>query len=217
MAEQALENQIVKAAKIVEECVDAEIDRLDRMDSDELEKLREQRRNQMKKQAQKRQEWLAKGHGKYSEVPDQKSFFDETRSSERVVCHFYRESTFRCKIFDKHLSIIAAKHIETKFIKIEAEKSMFLCERLGIKVLPTLALIKDGKTKGFIVGFDDLGGVDEFPTEMLEWRLGIADIIDYSGDKPDLKVSNQQRSIFDFPKKKGRTARDEDDDDDDDY
>ena len=40
----------------------------------------------------------------------------------------------------------------------------------------------DGKTKDYIKGFDDLGGHDEFPTEMLEWRLGCANVINYSGN-----------------------------------
>lgn len=31
-------------------------------------------------------------------------------------------------------------------------------------------------------GFDDLGDTDDFSTETLEWRLGMADIINYKGD-----------------------------------
>ena len=99
-----------------------------------------------------------------------------------MVCHFYRDSTFRCKFVDKHLEILATKHIETKFIKINAEKCPFLIERLRIVVLPTICMAKEGKTSEYIVGSDDLGGTDDFPTEMLEWRLGRADVINYSGD-----------------------------------
>lgn len=85
----------------------------------------------------------------------------------------------RCKILDKHLAILAKKHVETKFIKLNVEKAPFLTERLRIKVIPTLALLTDGKTKDYVVGFSDLGNTDEFPTEMLEWRLGCADVINY--------------------------------------
>ena len=42
-----------------------------------------------------------------------------TKNSENVVCHFYREETFRCKIMDKHLAILAKKHVETKFCKVK--------------------------------------------------------------------------------------------------
>lgn len=85
----------------------------------------------------------------------------------------------RCKILDKHLAILAKKHVETKFFKLNAEKAPFLTERLRIKVIPTLALLIDGKSKDYVVGFTDLGNTDEFSTEMLEWRLGCADVINY--------------------------------------
>lgn len=59
------------------------------------------------------------------------------------------------------------------------EKAPFLTERLRIKIIPTLALLLDGKSKDYVVGFTDLGNTDEFSTEMLEWRLGCADVINY--------------------------------------
>ena len=34
-----------------------------------------------------------------------------------------------------------------------------------------------------VVGFDQLGGHDDFSTEMMEWRLGVAGAINYKGDK----------------------------------
>lgn len=86
---------------------------------------------------------------------------------------------FRCKILDKHLATLAKKHVETKFIKLNVEKAPFLTERLRIKIIPTLALLLDGKSKDYVVGFTDLGNTDEFSTEMLEWRLGCADVINY--------------------------------------
>ena len=94
-----------------------------------------------------------------------------TKNSENVVVHFYREETFRCKIFDKHFNILAKKHFETKFCKINAEKCPFLCDRLKIRVIPSVLLIKNQQTKGHIMGFTELGNTDEFSTEMLEWRL----------------------------------------------
>jgi hypothetical protein len=52
---------------------------------------------------------------------------------------------------DKHMSILAKQHIETRFVKIQAEKSPFLAERLKIVVLPTLALIKNTKVDDYVV------------------------------------------------------------------
>jgi len=48
---------------------------------------------------------------------------------------------------DKHLSLIAQQHLETRFIKLDVEKAPFLTQRLGIRVIPTMGIIKDGKTK----------------------------------------------------------------------
>ncbi|KAI7808933.1 thioredoxin domain-containing protein 9 [Triplophysa rosa] len=177
----ALEQQMLQSVRIVEEQLDAEMNKLDRLDEDELEQLKERRLEALKKAQKQKQEWISKGHGEYREIPSEKDFFAEVKDSKNVICHFYRDSAIRSKILDKHLAILAKKHLETKFIKLNVEKAPFLTERLRIKVLPTLALVKDGKTKDYVVGFTDLGNTDEFPTEMLEWRLGCSDIINYSG------------------------------------
>ena len=103
----------------------------------------------------------------------------------------------RCEIVDKHMRDLATKHMEVRilsrgvarrwllfptvawclvvpqarFIKINAEKAPFLCERLRIWMLPTIVLVRGGKTDYSIVGFDDLGGSDDFSTETLEQFL----------------------------------------------
>ncbi|XP_068185119.1 thioredoxin domain-containing protein 9 [Antennarius striatus] len=170
-----------QSAKLIEETVDEQLNKLQELDDDDMERLREKRLEALKKRQHQKQEWLSKGHGEYREVPSEKDFFTEVKDTEKVVCHFYRNSTFRCKILDKHLAILAKKHVETKFIKLNVEKAPFLTERLRIKIIPTLALVLDGKTKEYVVGFSDLGNTDEFSTEMLEWRLGCAAVINYSG------------------------------------
>ncbi|XP_057709460.1 thioredoxin domain-containing protein 9 isoform X2 [Corythoichthys intestinalis] len=174
---------LLESAKQVEEQVDAELAKLNEMDDDDFEKMRERRLEALKKAQKQKQEWLSKGHGEYRELPSEKDFFSEVKESKKVVCHFYRNSTFRCKIMDKHLALLAKKHVETKFIKLNAEQAPFLAERLRIKVIPTLALLIDGKSKDYVVGFRDLGNTDEFSTEMLEWRLGCADVINYSEEQ----------------------------------
>lgn len=55
------------------------------------------------------------------------------------------------QVMDKHMGILAKQHIETRFVKIQAEKSPFLAERLKIVVLPTLALIKNTKVDDYVV------------------------------------------------------------------
>merc|ERR1712170_129702 len=188
-----LSDQLMKAAAVVEDQIDAEMAKMEKLpDEDELEALRRKRTEALKKQEEKKAEWRANGHGSYEEIPEEKEFFNVTRKSDNCVIQLYRPETERCKIFDKHLRILAHKHPETKFAKINAEKCPFLTDRLKVRVIPTLALIKDAKTKDFVVGFTDLGNTDEYSTEMLEWRLGCAEILNYSGDlmnPPDKKGS----------------------------
>lgn len=170
----------------------------------------------MKKLASQKEEWKAHGHGIYSEVTEEKDFFDVCKKSNKVVCHFYRESTFRCKIVDKHLSLLAPKHLETRFVKLSVDRAPFLCERLKIRILPTIACFVDAKSKDYIKGFDDLGGHDEFSTEMLEWRLGCAEVIDYSGnllEPPDAGKPVKKQITFQSKKTIRDSAQDSDSDD----
>ncbi|CAG05792.1 unnamed protein product, partial [Tetraodon nigroviridis] len=214
----AIAKVLEMSAKIVEEELDAELNQLKQMDEDDLERLRERRLEALKKAHKRKQELLTKGHGEYREIPSEKDFFSEVKESEKVVCHFYRNSTSRCKILDKHLAILAKKHVETKFIKLNVEKAPFLTERLRIKIIPTLALLVDGKSKDYVVGFTDLGNTDEFSTEMLEWRLGCADVINYSGNtlEPPLMTQKSGRKVTKVEKKaiRGRAYESDSDEED---
>ena len=86
---------------------------------------------------------------------------------------------------DMHLDMLSKKHLETKFARIDAEKSPFLTERLKIWMLPTLALISKEKVLDYIVGFDDLGGTDDFPTEHLRLVLASKNALNYEGGDDD--------------------------------
>ena len=146
-----LEEVISHVTKVIETQVDRQIEKIDAdisnlNDEDELKALRQRRLRAMKKTQDEREGWLANGHGKYEEIPDEGSFFAECKKAKNFVVHFYREATFRCKIVDKHLNTLAAKHLEAKFMKIDAEKSPFLTQRLKIRVLPTICLVM--QTKG---------------------------------------------------------------------
>ena len=170
--------------------------RMDNMDEDDLERVKQRRLDEMKKMHKQKQQWLADGHGEYREIHGEKDFFKEAKAVDRVVAHFYREN-WPCKVMDKHLSLLANRHVETKFVKIHAEKSPYLTEKLKVFMLPTLALVRKGKVVDYIVGFDDLGGVDDFKTEtmalclankgggMIQWQDGDDD---YGGGGVDTQA-----------------------------
>ncbi|KAL3679428.1 hypothetical protein R1sor_022384 [Riccia sorocarpa] len=187
VVQKVVEEQVVRVAKAVEDQLDDQIAKLDNLDDDDLERLRERRLRQYKQIAEKKKQWATLGHGEYSDVAVEKEFFSIVKASDR--------------------------HMETRFIKLNAEKSPFLTEKLKILVLPTLALVKNAKVVDYVVGFDELGGTDEFSTEELEDRLAKAGVITVEdGPKPQLRSgsSKTKRAV----RQGGASSRDDDTDED---
>lgn len=132
-----------------------------------------------------------KGHGQYREI-EEGDFLKEVTGSDRVICHFFHPEFRRCQIVDKHLTILAAKYLQTKFIKIDVLKAPFFVTKLNVKILPAIIMFKDGIaydrfvlllvafisfvfiSATRIVGFDEFGGSDDFQTGVIEKRLGAA-------------------------------------------
>lgn len=213
MVQAAIEQQVLNVAKQMEEQIDSQLNRMENLDEDDIEALRRRRIDDLKRIQEKKQQWLANGHGEYREITGEKEFFKEMKGVERMVCHFYRDN-WPCKVMDKHLQILAKGHLETKFVKIHAEKSPYLVEKLKIYMLPTLALIKKEKVADYIVGFDPFGGSDDFATEVVAQHLAAHEMIYPEESRaPPSVAAAKQPSI-----RKGgqhRTESDEDSDFDD--
>ncbi|OEH79222.1 thioredoxin domain-containing protein [Cyclospora cayetanensis] len=107
-----------------------------------------------------------KGHGEYSDIPETE-FLGVVTPAPRAVCHFYSPRFERCRIMDKHLEILAKAHPETRIFKMNAEKAPFFSTKLQIRSLPTLVFFIDGVAVHSVVGFTELGGVDDFKTATL--------------------------------------------------
>lgn len=301
MQQVMLEQVALSVARQLEDQIDSELHKLENLQDDDIEGLRQRRIVEMRKQQEKAREWLDKGHGEYHELLDEKEFFKEVKGEERMIVHFYRNSSMPCQVrgpwcareklvwrpagcacpscyapnmqtfllqvMDKHMAILCKQHLETKFAKvgarialhapamrgagegatqcsacivragmgadlelcevpgvadsagagskhlrcsaavpawlmappaladpqarasppppfcptsrttpsrsatpctqIDAEKSPYLTEKLKIWMLPTLALIRGEKVVDYMVGFDDVGGTMDFPTEVL--------------------------------------------------
>ncbi|KAL4434318.1 hypothetical protein ABPG75_000759 [Micractinium tetrahymenae] len=209
--QQMIEQQVLRAAQEVEAQIDSELHAMENLDDDDIERLRQKRIDELKRLQQKRQVWAQKGHGEYREV-EEKEFFKEMKGEERMVCHFYR-SSLPCQVFDKHLAILAARHMETKFVRVHAEKAPFLTERLKVWMLPTLAIIRSEKTTDYVVGLDELGGTEDFSTEVLAARLAAAGAI-FEDALPAARQAapeTQQRTM----RQGGRSLRTESDEDSD--
>ena len=96
--QQAIEQSVVAAAQQVESQLDQQIADLDKLDSEDIETLRQKRVLQLKLLAKKKQEWLSRGHGEVSEILYEKDFFKEMKGEDRMICHFYREN-WPCKVW----------------------------------------------------------------------------------------------------------------------
>ncbi|KAG5892025.1 hypothetical protein JTB14_024465 [Gonioctena quinquepunctata] len=177
-----LEQKLMNVTSAIEKQVDSVIEKIDNLDVHDLEQLKQNRIKELQKYEENKRVWLNNEHGKYEEMAEEKMFFDVIKKSDNVVLHFYRNSSPRCDIADKHLKALAPKHIETRFTKLNAEKSPFLAEKLKIKTLPTIVLIQNGVMVDKIVGFTQLGNRDDFSTETLEWRIAQNNVINYEGD-----------------------------------
>ncbi|XP_042403440.1 thioredoxin domain-containing protein PLP3B-like [Zingiber officinale] len=68
----------------------------------------------------------------------------------------------------KHLKALAPVHINTKFIKLDAENAPFFVTKLAIKTLPCVILFRNDIAFDRIVGFQDLGSKDDFTARALE-------------------------------------------------
>jgi thioredoxin-like negative regulator of GroEL len=157
----------------------------------------------MKEAHNTKQEQLAKGHGTYREVV-QDEFLKEVACDDFCVVHFYHRDFEKCKVIDKHMPRLAHKHLETKFLKIDAEKCPFFVQKLQIRVLPCVIGFSNGIAKeDRIFGFEGLNEdmeedkKDEWPTEALEARLGEMRVIRYSAPTEELEAELKEKgSIF---------------------
>ena len=77
-----------------------------------------------------------------------------------MVCTFFRTGNINSDIYTKHFRDLAKKYWMTRFVCIDAEKCPYLAEKLHIWMLPSIVLVKEGKTDHTIRGFDELGGID---------------------------------------------------------
>merc|ERR1712224_304687 len=132
-----------------------------------LAQLQQKRIAEMKAKRDLELKFHQQGHGEYREIAEEE-FLKEVCGSQWCVVHFYHREFFRCKIVDKHLRILAQKHLSCKWLTLDAEKAPFFVTKLAIQMLPTVIVFKDGVVADQFSGFDEMGGKDEFRMEVME-------------------------------------------------
>merc|ERR1712176_1616007 len=115
----------------------------------ELAKIQQKRRADLKKKWKEKQQQMAQGAGGYEEM------------NERDLLKLASKGG---KIVDHHFKIMAPKHTEARFVTLDARKSPFLVNKWKVRTLPTICCIVKGYLVDKVIGFDELGGKDDFPT-----------------------------------------------------
>ncbi|CAI5734667.1 unnamed protein product [Peronospora destructor] len=165
--------------------LDETIKKLEQADEEELERLRQKRLQAMQQKARKTQDLRAHGHGEYTTIADTQEFFNVIKKSEKVVIHFFTPANAFCQLVDGHLTRLAPHHVETKFARIDAEKAEYLVDKLGIWMIPCIALVKKQKVEKMVQGLGELGGTDKFSTAFLAYYLGLHKMLTYEGHEPE--------------------------------
>jgi len=179
MAQQAMmDNAMLAMMNQVEQAVDDEMDKIENMTEDDLAKIRANRIKEMKKKAEMQQEWQNQGHGTVTKITDQRDFFAATKKSEKVIALFNRDSNRWGKVMKEHMVNLSARHLEARFIEVDAENAPYITDKLNIYMLPTIVCIKGNKVHKQHNGLDEIDGSGKYSTGMLEYLLHTDEMLD---------------------------------------
>nr|2DBC_A Chain A, unnamed protein product [Mus musculus] len=110
--------------------------------------------------------------GKFGELREisGNQYVNEVTNAEKdlwVVIHLYRSSVPMCLVVNQHLSVLARKFPETKFVKAIVNSCI---EHYHDNCLPTIFVYKNGQIEGKFIGIIECGGIN-LKLEELEWKL----------------------------------------------
>lgn len=100
---------------------------------------------------------LSSAHGTITTLASEKEVMDIVTATTRALVHFFHPDFHKCAVMDRHLEALAPVHVEVRVLRIEAGKAAWLCNRLGVRVLPCVVGWVDGKEVTRVVGFEGLG------------------------------------------------------------
>jgi thioredoxin-like negative regulator of GroEL len=83
---------------------------------------RQERLAQLKAKSSQAKTHREAGHGELREIVEEE-FLKDVTSTKHVVVHFFHEEFQSCKVMDKHLRKLAARALQTKFLRINGESS----------------------------------------------------------------------------------------------
>ena len=118
------------------------------------------------------------GHGTLMKINDQQEFFGAAKKSARMIVIFTRNSNKYGKVMLEHMELLAQRHLEARFMWVDAENAPFLTDRLNIYMLPTIVCVKDNKVHKQHNGLDEIDGSGRYTSGMLEYLLHVDEMLD---------------------------------------
>ena len=165
------------------------------VDDPELERLHNEKLAAMQREHEARMKMQSKGHGEYQEV-EEGDFLEAVTGSDLCVVHFFCREFERCKIVDKHMKLLAPKYFGTRFLGLNAPECAFFVSKLKVQMLPCVILFKNGVAFDRIVGFEELGGKDDFSTATFERKLQEAEVITKPKRRDENSDSEEEEGEF---------------------
>jgi len=177
-AQAQMDNMLMKTLTQVEDALDDEYQRMEHLDEDGIAAIKARRIAEMKRKAEQNQKNRAAGHGSLTKINDQQEFFGAAKNSDKLVCIFTRNSNKYGKAMLEHAELLAGKHMEARFVWVDAENAPFLTDRLNIYMLPTIVCVKDNKVHKQHNGLNEIDGSGKYSSGMLEYLLHIDEMLD---------------------------------------
>ncbi|KAE8388381.1 hypothetical protein ETB97_005847 [Aspergillus alliaceus] len=142
----------------------------------------------------------------YPTLKSDQTLLNFTTETHRCVIHFAHPDFARCSTMDEHMQVLAARHYEARFARVDVRNTPFIVERLKIRVLPCVVGFKDGIAVERVVGFEGLAlggcdGTDSFSTVTLEKRLLWKGVLAHA----KLKANNEDSETSDDEEDGGRS------------
>merc|ERR1711990_1337660 len=94
----------------------------------------------------------------------------------------------------EHAELLAQRHMEARFIWVDAENAPFLTDRLNIYMLPTITCIKDHKEHN---GLNEIDGSGKYSSGMLEYLLHCDDMLD-EAPLYDAEIREEEEELADI-------------------
>lgn len=175
----AVEAAVISAASRVEADLDAQLSAAPPIPTpddgeDGLAAVRAARLAALRAAAADRAAWSAAGHGSLGEGLTEAELLAAAKASPRLVASFVRPGgggNIYASELEAHLRVLASAHMETRFVRMDAERSPFLTNKLRLRVLPALVWFRGGKVHRVLHGLGEVAPSGRFTTEVLEGVL----------------------------------------------